>query len=62
MVRGTAFGGHVLRVGEGEGEDSPEAGVAHSVGAGEAGGTGGGVGGEAGEAFDSGGEAFVNGC
>ena len=30
-----AFGGHVLRVGDAEGEDSAEAGVAHAVGAGE---------------------------
>lgn len=48
---------HVLRVCEGEGEDAAEAGVAHSVGAGEEGGAGGGVSGEAGEAFD-----FFFGC
>lgn len=52
LVRDAALGGHVLRVGEGEGEDAAQAGVAHSVGAGEEGGAGGGVGGEAGEAFD----------
>lgn len=52
LVRDAAFGGHVLRVGEGEGEDAAEAGVAHPVRAGEEGGAGRGVRGEAGEAFD----------
>lgn len=42
----------MLRVGDGQGEDTAEAGMAHSVLASEEGGTGGGIGGEAGEAFD----------
>lgn len=53
VVCGAAFGGHVLGVGEGECENTAEAGVAHAVAAGEAGGAGGRVGGEAGETFDS---------
>jgi len=40
VVGGAAFGRHVLRVGDGEGEDAAEARVAHAVGAGEFGGSG----------------------
>lgn len=40
VVRGAATRGHVRGVGDGHGEDSSEAGVAHAVGAGEFGGTG----------------------
>lgn len=38
VVGGAAFGWHVLRVRDGEGEDAAEACVAHAVGAGEFGG------------------------
>ena len=40
VVVGAAFWRHVLWVGDGEGEDSAEAGMAHAVGAGEFGGFG----------------------
>ena len=51
---GAAGRGHVRGVGDGEGEDTAEAGVAHAVAAGEFGGFGDGdVVGHAGEAFDS---------
>ncbi|KAI4252544.1 MAG: hypothetical protein LQ352_004238 [Teloschistes flavicans] len=52
VIGGAAFGGHVLRIGEGKVEDAAEAGMAHTMGASKAGGAGGRVGGEAGEAFD----------
>lgn len=52
VVGRATFRGHVLRVCEREGEDAAEAGVAHTVGACEAGGARGGIGRETGEAFD----------
>jgi len=40
VVGGAAFGWHVLRVGDGEGENAAKARVAHAVTAGEFGGSG----------------------